>query len=383
MEEQDVHFRHILLYYFRKGKNASQAQKKLCAVYGNEALKERQCRNWFARFRSGDFSLKNAQRSGRPVEVDETHIKAIIDSDRHSITRDIAEKFNVLHTCIEKKLKMLGYVKKLDLWIPHQLKEIHLTQRISICDSLLKRNEIDPFLKSLIIGDEKWIVYNNVNRKRSWVMQDEPAQTTSKAEIHLKKIMLSVWWDYKETLYFELMPQNQTINSNVYVQQLAKLNDAIQEKRPVLSNRKGVVFHHDNAKPHTSLVTRQKLLELGWDVLSHPPYSPDLAPSDYHLFRSMQNSLNGKIFNNADDVRSHLIQFFDSKDQKFYERGIFTLPERWQKVIDKNGHCQPNRRYVVCTAKDKRRESRYECKDCNVGLCVEPCFRIYHTELHY
>ncbi|CAK9830500.1 PiggyBac transposable element-derived protein 4 [Anthophora retusa] len=42
-----------------------------------------------------------------------------------------------------------------------------------------------------------------------------------------------------------------------------------------------------------------------------------------------------------------------------------------------------NRRCVVCTANDKRRESRYECKDCNVGLCVEPCFRIYHTELHY
>ncbi|KAK1132027.1 hypothetical protein K0M31_016168 [Melipona bicolor] len=83
MEKQDVHFRHILLYYFRKGKNASQAQKKLCAVYGDEALKERQCRNWFERFRSGDFSLKNAQRSGRPVEVDETHIKAIIVTAQH------------------------------------------------------------------------------------------------------------------------------------------------------------------------------------------------------------------------------------------------------------------------------------------------------------
>ena len=54
-------------------------------------------------------------------------------------------------------------------------KEIHLTQRINICDSLQKRNEINPFLKRLITGDEKWIVYNNVNRKRSWVMQDEPA----------------------------------------------------------------------------------------------------------------------------------------------------------------------------------------------------------------
>ncbi|EFN84366.1 Histone-lysine N-methyltransferase SETMAR, partial [Harpegnathos saltator] len=65
----------------------------------------RQCQNWFARFRSGDFSLKNAQRSGRPVEVDETRIKAIIDSDRHSTTRDIAEKLNLSHTCIEKNLK--------------------------------------------------------------------------------------------------------------------------------------------------------------------------------------------------------------------------------------------------------------------------------------
>ena len=57
-------------------------------------------------------------------------------------------------------------------------------QRISICDSLLKRNEIDSFLKRLITGDENWIVYNNVNRKRSWVKQDEPAQTTSKAVNH-------------------------------------------------------------------------------------------------------------------------------------------------------------------------------------------------------
>ena len=321
MEEQDTHFRHILLYYFRKGKNASQAHKKLCALYGNVALKERQCQNWFAKFRSGDFSVKNAQRSGRPVEVDETHIMAIIDSDRYSTTREIAEKLNVSHTCIQKRIKQLGYVKRIDLWVPHQLDEFHLKQRISICDSLLKRNEIDSFLKRLIIGDEKWIAYT--------------AQTTPKAEIHQKKIMLSVWWDYKGILYFELLPR--MINSNAYVPQLAKLSDALQEKRPELADHKGVVFQHDNSKSHTSLVTHQKLLELGWDVLSHPPYSPDLTPSDYHLFRSMQNSLNGKIFNDADDVKSHLIQFFADKNQKFYEHGIMTLPERWQKVIEKDG----------------------------------------------
>ncbi|KAF7380311.1 hypothetical protein HZH66_014666 [Vespula vulgaris] len=109
------------------------------------------------------------------IEVDETYIKAIIDSDRHTTTHKFAEEFNVSHTCIPKKLKQLGYVKKLDLWVPHQLKEIHSMQLISICDSLLKRNEIDPFLKRLITGDEKWIVYNNLNRRRSGVMQDKLA----------------------------------------------------------------------------------------------------------------------------------------------------------------------------------------------------------------
>ncbi|KFM57645.1 Mariner Mos1 transposase, partial [Stegodyphus mimosarum] len=146
-----------------------------------------------------------------------------------------------------------------------------------------------------------------------------------------------VWSDYKGIVYFELLPPNRTINSDVYIEQLAKLNNAVEEKRPESTNRKGVVFHHDNAKPHTSLITRQKLLELGWDVFPHPPYSPDLAPSDYVLFRPLQNSLNGKNFNNDDDVKSYLIQFFANKNQKFYERGIMMLPERWQKVIDQNG----------------------------------------------
>ena len=63
MEPTNEHFRNILLYYFRKGKNAVQVAKKLRDVYGDEALKGRQCQNWFRKFRSGDFSLKDEPRS--------------------------------------------------------------------------------------------------------------------------------------------------------------------------------------------------------------------------------------------------------------------------------------------------------------------------------
>ena len=72
---------------------------------------------------------------------------------------------------------------------------------------------------------------------------------------------------------------------------------------------------------------RQKLLQLGWEVLIHLPYSRDIAPSDFHLFRSSQNSLNGKNFHSLEDCKKHLEQFFAQKDKKFWEDGIRKLPE--------------------------------------------------------
>ena len=193
MEIPDRHFRHILLYYIRIGKNALQAWKKLYDIYGEKWLTECQCQNWFAHFRLGGFDLKDAPRSERPTEVDDDKIKATIENNRRSRTGEIAEKLNISHTCVERHVKQLGYVNKLDIWIPHKLYGIQLTKRISICDLLLKRNETDPFLKRIITGDEKWAVQDDVMRKRPWTKWDEPAQSTSKADTHQKKVMLSVW----------------------------------------------------------------------------------------------------------------------------------------------------------------------------------------------
>ena len=83
-----------------------------------------------------------------------------------------------------------------------------------------------------------------------WSKRGEPAQSTSKTDIHQKKVMLSVWWDFKGIVYSELLPRNQTINSNVYCCQLMKLDQEINEERPELANREGVIFHQDNARPH-------------------------------------------------------------------------------------------------------------------------------------
>ncbi|XP_046837226.1 histone-lysine N-methyltransferase SETMAR-like [Vespa crabro] len=320
MESNKQHFRHILLFYYRKEKNAVQARKKLFNVYGEDVLTVQRCHSWFVKFRFRNFDVEHEPRSGRPVKVDKDTIKALVDANRetHVTTCEIGERLNLSNSNVYDHLKGLSLTSKLNIWVPHVLRERNLCRRVDVCDSLLKRHENDTFLMRIITGDEKWVVYNNVKHKRSWSKKDEPDQSISKANIHQKKVMLSVWWDFKGIVFFfEILPDYTTIISEIYCHQLDKLNDALQQKRSELINKKCVVFLQDNARPHTSLVTRQKLLQLELVTMLHPPYSPDLAPSDYYLFRSLQNFLTVKPSLQIKKSKTTSISFLPAKTKNF------------------------------------------------------------------
>ncbi|GFY26185.1 histone-lysine N-methyltransferase SETMAR [Trichonephila clavipes] len=103
-----------------------------------------------------------------------------------------------------------------------------------------------------------------------------------------------------------------------------------------MTNRRGVVFHQDNARPHTSVVTRQNLWEIGWEALMQPPYNPSLAPSDYHVFLAFQNFLSDKKLGSREDCENRLLVVSTNKGQYFYERGIMKLSLKWQQIIQPN-----------------------------------------------
>ena len=84
------------------------------------------------------------------------------------------------------------------------------------------------------------------------------------------------------------LPENITVNATKYRAQLNKLESEVVKQG--LSSGK-IYFQHDNAKPHVAEIVKEKIAIFGWEPLPHPPYSPDLAPSDYHLFRSLSNHL--------------------------------------------------------------------------------------------
>ena len=77
MEENTQHFWHIMLYCFKKGKNATETQKMICAVCGGGAVTDRTCQKWFAKLHAGDFSLDDGPRVGRPAEVDSETLRMI------------------------------------------------------------------------------------------------------------------------------------------------------------------------------------------------------------------------------------------------------------------------------------------------------------------
>ena len=94
-----------------------------------------------------------------------------------------------------------------------------------------------------------------------------------------------------------------------------------------------MILQHDNARSHVAESVKTYLETLKSEVLPHSPYSPDITPSDYYLFRSMVHSLADHQFRSYEDIEKWLDSWIASKDEYFYRNGIRALPERWAKVV--------------------------------------------------
>lgn len=81
---------------------------------------------------------------------------------------------------------------------------------------------------------------------------------------------------------------------------------------------KGVLLLHDNAPVHTAAVAKAAVRECGFTELDHPPYSPDMAPTDYYLFSKLKKYLRGKRFSNYDELKAAVLDYFEGLDSEFF-----------------------------------------------------------------
>lgn len=94
-----------------------------------------------------------------------------------------------------------------------------------------------------------------------------------------------------------------------------------------------MILKHDNARPHFANVVKIYLKTLNWDVLPHLPYSIDIAPSNFHLFRSMKHGLAEQHFRSHEETGNWVDFWITSKDEQFSQRGIHMLSETWEKLV--------------------------------------------------
>ncbi|KAF7282499.1 hypothetical protein GWI33_002602 [Rhynchophorus ferrugineus] len=217
------------------------------------------------------MSTENGEHSGRPKEVvtDENikKIHKIILNDRKFKFNEIADTLNIsterVHNIIHDYLGM----RKL--------------KQSGCASSLLTKNNDELMIRSMY---ETWLHHFTPSNRQSseWTARNEPAPKCGKTQQSAGKSMASILWDTHRIIFIEYLVKGRTMNSDYYIALFDRSKAEIAEKRPYLMKKK-VLLHQDNASCHKSVKMMAKIHELGFELVPHPPYSPDLAPSDYYL----------------------------------------------------------------------------------------------------
>lgn len=338
MSDKNFEIRVLLKHYWKQEFSARAAAAKICEVEGEGTVTHATAAKWFQRFTNGETDLSDKLRSGRPAVLENEALLEARQQIPGSSSRELAADLGVSHPTVLSHLHELGAVQNRPRQIPYELSPQQIQQRLNICNQLLAKSQDRRLWERIVTQDEKWVYLRNPNMRKRWRLPDEPQETEVRRQRYEKKMMISVWWNFEGVLHFEIIPDGKSVNATLYATQLQKVHDILAQRYPALINRKGVVLQRDNARSHTGKIAAQKIKELAdIEVLPHPACSPDLAPSDYYLFRAMAHFLRGRRFETEDDLENGCREFFASKNPEWYRHGIEELAERWQKVIDNNG----------------------------------------------
>jgi histone-lysine N-methyltransferase SETMAR len=111
---------------------------------------------------------------------------------------------------------------------------------------------------------------------------------------------------------------------------------ALYRKQPQLLEH-GAILLQDNATPHRHRNVQNLVQRWGWNVLAHPPYSPDFVPYDYWSFSRVKKHLQGKRFELEDDISTAVIASLKLLSKDEYRAAIDRLPHWWEKCVDSAG----------------------------------------------
>jgi histone-lysine N-methyltransferase SETMAR len=326
---QFTFFRVICLHLFNLGFCPNETFEELNLVYSTCCPELTTIRTWYMMMKKGTFKISPEPHSGRKRSLEMIPLlKGAIDLDPSLSARKLGKIVQADPKTVSSKLHHeLEMTQKSLKWIPHELQPCHIEKRRELSAELLellKVQESEHFSR-IFTGDESWIMYDNPS-KRCWVKKGNDAPEHQRLSISSKKLLLSVFFSGQKVWHISFLPVGVSMNSKQFVDTVLKpLRDSVEQTQPEMI--RPWFLHSDNARPHVSVKTETFLKTTAFLRVQAPAYSPDLAPSDFYLFGTLKNHLEGKTFSTAEELKCAVRTFLEGLGEK----ELLPVFQNWKK----------------------------------------------------
>jgi histone-lysine N-methyltransferase SETMAR len=292
---------------------------------------------WIKKFKSGESDTRDGHRSGRPlIPKIERKINLILKRNKFSSTRSMARGCKVGRMTICRRMKKQLKMKYLKLRkIPHSQQNHIMSRRVEMCKEILGQlNELNPI--DVITSDESWFCFFN-GGDGMWVRNKDELDSIENQKNFTKKVMISIFWNFSNLYLIQILPRGESYNSEYVISTLfTELEHVALMHRPA-RGLKSYALHWDNARPHKSHVTTEAVESLFGCSIKHPPYSPDLAPSDFFLFGHLKRLLQGKVLNDEQQLKIAVENAFRSISKELKMKVYNEWIRRLEETIRREG----------------------------------------------
>lgn len=302
--------RAMIYYDYQMHLSAQESHDKLVSALHQDAPSLATVFNWFGEFRRGRTTLEDEPRSGRPTEIVTSETIATVETlikENPRITYHIIEE--ALHLSPPQVASILHehlHVRKRTArWVPHILTPDQKTCRVEWCQFMLDKFDRgrSRLVETIVTGDETWIYqFDPLTKQQSqvWMFPDDDVPTKPRRARSVGKQMVASFFGKSGHVSTTVLDQQRTVTSHWYTTvALPQVFAAVHQRRPKTGIR-DLRLHHDNAPAHTAAATLDFLMENGVRLVSHPPYSPDLATCDFFLFPKLKLQMRGNQFESAE-----------------------------------------------------------------------------------
>lgn len=328
----DEEKRYVVRFFWRQNANKREILDSMKKSYGDACPSESFIRKWLSRFDSGELSVEDKPRPGRPIcRENVLAVSKIIEEQPFASARTIAMTLNIdKNTVINILRNDLHLEKRYAKWIPHILSDDQKAKRVQVSIELreilqsLSANQ----LTATITCDEAWFYLAYYN-DAAWV-EDGKTFTKPKRLISDQKIMIFTAFSTAGIVLIKEIPPGTRFNSTTMCQTiLPLLKDSISNHDGIRNDLRCRI-HLDNARPHVSKITQSKMAQLQFIQLPQPPYSPDVSPNDFFLYGMLKEQLKGRSHETYDDLMKSLHQIL-AKIPKNTWRAVY---EEWISRLD-------------------------------------------------